>query len=81
MSSKTRGSSRKTGRGWHGDPKKHAAVGKLGGLTTASRFGESSFYHDIGRIGGRLSPGNFKNSPSRAKEAGRKGGQARRLSR
>ncbi len=71
----------KKGRGWHGDPKKHARVGRLGGLATANEYGNTSFYHDIGSIGGKLSPGNFKNNPQRAKEAGRRGGKARRIGR
>lgn len=64
------------GRGWRGDSKGHAAAGKKGGVATANNHGER-FYSEIGRKGGRMSPGNFKNNPERAREAGRRGGQAR----
>ena len=67
----------KKGRGWHGDPDKHARAGRLGGKATARQYGTTSFYHDIGSLGGKMSPGNFKNNPTRAKLAGKKGGQAR----
>jgi general stress protein YciG len=70
-------SSQKKGRGWHGDSKAHAKVGRMGGLTTASRFDET-FYSQIGRLGGRVSSGNFKNNPNRAKIAGRKGGLSKK---
>lgn len=64
------------GRGWRGDSQGHAKAGKKGGLATAKTHGEE-FYSQIGRKGGRVSPGNFKNDPERAKEAGRKGGKGR----
>lgn len=64
------------GRGWFGDSKGHAAAGKLGGQATAVEYG-SEFYHEIGRKGGSVSPGNFKNDPARASRAGRKGGRSR----
>lgn len=67
----------KKGRGWHGDPAAHARVGRMGGKATAQEYGDSSFYHDIGSIGGKVSSGNFKNNPQRAKEAGKKGGKSR----
>lgn len=66
----------KNGRGWRGDPRGHAAAGRKGGITTARTHGES-FYSEIGRKGGRVSPGNFKNDPQRAREAGRRGGQSK----
>ena len=67
----------KKGRGWHGDADKHARIGRLGGQATARQYAETSFYHDIGSLGGKMSPGNFKNNPQRAKLAGKKGGQSR----
>ncbi len=65
------------GRGWRGDSRGHAMAGRKGGVATARAHGES-FYSEIGRKGGRMSPGNFKNNPQRAREAGRRGGQSRR---
>lgn len=62
------------GRGWHGDPEGHAEAGRKGGETTAEEYG-SEFYQEIGSLGGRVSPGNFKNDPDRASQAGKKGGQ------
>jgi uncharacterized protein len=66
----------KKGRGWHGDSKGHALAGKLGGQATAEEYGPQ-FYHEIGRKGGSVSSGNFKNNPQRASQAGRKGGRSR----
>lgn len=62
------------GRGWHGDSEGHARAGRIGGEKVASERGES-FYSEIGKKGGKESPGNFKNDPARASKAGRKGGQ------
>lgn len=70
---------KKRGRGWHGDPAGHAQAGQKGGQITAQSYGQK-FFQDIGRQGGRVSPGNFKNDPERAKEAGRKGGESSRMS-
>ena len=67
---------KKRGRGWHGDPAVHAKAGKLGGQATAEEYG-TQFYHEIGRKGGSMSGGNFKNDPGRASRAGQKGGKAR----
>ena len=64
-------------QGWHGDVAGHAKAGELGGKATA-RVKGSAFYEQIGAMGGKVSPGNFKNDPERAREAGRKGGLARR---
>lgn len=64
------------GRGWHGDSAGHAKAGKAGGQATANSHDET-FYSTIGRKGGQRSPGNFKNDPERAREAGRKGGRSR----
>ncbi len=64
------------GRGWHGDAKRHADAGRKGGKATAESHGWA-FYKKIGSKGGKVSPGNFKFSPERAREAGRKGGRAR----
>lgn len=64
------------GRGWHGDSKRHAIAGRKGGRATARTHGEG-FYRKIGSKGGKMSPGNFKFNPKRAREAGRKGGRAR----
>lgn len=66
--------SRIQGRGWHGDPEGHARAGRIGGEKVAAERGES-FYSEIGKKGGKESPGNFKNDPRRARSAGRKGGQ------
>lgn len=62
--------------GWHGDKRGHTLAGKVGGQKTAQKYGEN-FFSAIGKKGGRVSPGNFKNNPERAKKAGRQGGQAR----
>ena len=64
------------GKGWRGDSKAHAKVGKMGGEATA-RNHDPAFYSQIGRLGGTVSPGNFANDPARAREAGRRGGKAR----
>lgn len=66
------------GRGWYGDSLGHAKAGKKGGMMTAKTHDES-FYSDIGRKGGRVSGGNFKNNPQRAARAGRVGGRSRSL--
>ncbi|MDP3987684.1 MAG: KGG domain-containing protein [Candidatus Levybacteria bacterium] len=64
------------GKGWHGDTKGHAKAGRKGGQATAKSHGED-FYRKIGAKGGKVSPGNFRFNPNRAREAGRKGGRAR----
>lgn len=64
------------GKGWHGDAKGHAKAGRKGGQATAKTHGED-FYRKIGAKGGKVSPGNFRFNPKRAREAGRKGGKAR----
>lgn len=64
------------GRGWHGDPSGHSRAGQKGGRTTAARYGHE-FYELIGRQGGNQSSGKFAKGDPRAKEAGRKGGEAR----
>ncbi|MCM8782700.1 MAG: hypothetical protein NC828_06625 [Candidatus Omnitrophica bacterium] len=64
------------GRGWHGDPEGHAKAGRKGGQKLARERG-SKFFSEIGRKGGRESPGKFKEGSDRAREAGRKGGRAR----
>lgn len=64
------------GKGWHGDTKGHAKAGRKGGQATAKTHGED-FYRKIGAKGGKVSPGNFRFNPKRAREAGRKGGRAR----
>jgi uncharacterized protein len=66
----------KVGKGWRGDAKAHARVGRLGGLATAKNH-DVIFYARIGKLGGRVSGGNFAKDPMRAREAGRKGGKAR----
>lgn len=65
------------GRGWHGDPDGHRVAGSKGGLATLEEMG-AEFYSEIGKSGGKVSPGNFKNDPKRASIAGKKGGKARR---
>ncbi len=62
--------------GWHGNRKGHSLAGKAGGLKTSQKYGEH-FYSAIGKKGGRVSPGNFKNNPERAKKAGSLGGKSR----
>lgn len=63
-------------KGWRGNSEGHAKAGQAGGLKTASTKGQA-FYSQIGKKGGRMSSGNFKNDPERAREAGRKGGSSR----
>lgn len=66
----------KSTKGWHGNSEDHARVGRLGGLAT-SKIKGADFYTTIGKLGGKVSPGNFKHNPERAREAGRIGGLAR----
>lgn len=66
----------KKGKGWHGDREGHARAGRAGGKKTAQTHGEA-FYSQIGRKGGQKSPGNFKNDPERARQAGSRGGKSR----
>ncbi len=68
------GQTKGPGRGWHKDPEGHARAGKLGGEKVLEERG-NEFYAEIGQQGGSVSPGNFKNDPERASEAGKKGGQ------
>ena len=63
--------------GWFGNSLAHAYSGSKGGKKTAELYG-GKFYKSIGKKGGRVSPGNFKNSPERAKVAGSRGGKARK---
>ena len=65
-------SSASKGRGWHGDPDGHRVAGSKGGLATLEEMG-ADFYSEIGKTGGKVSPGNFKNDPKRASIAGQKG--------
>ncbi len=65
-----------SGKGWRGDARAHARVGRLGGLATAKNHNQI-FYSKIGKLGGKVSPGNFANNPERARMAGQKGGRAR----
>lgn len=62
--------------GWYGNKGGHIVAGKAGGKKTAEKYG-SSFFASIGKKGGKVSPGNFKNNPERAKKAGRQGGKAK----
>ena len=62
--------------GWYGNKNGHAIAGKAGGTKTAAKYGEK-FFALIGKKGGRVSPGNFKNNPQRAKLAGRQGGKSK----
>lgn len=62
--------------GWYGNKKAHARAGKAGGQKTSEKYGED-FFSSIGKKGGKVSPGNFKNDPLRAKLAGSHGGRAR----
>ena len=64
------------GQGWYGDSAGHAKAGKLGGQKTAETH-EGEFYSEIGSKQGKdNNPGNFANNRDRAREAGRKGGEA-----
>lgn len=63
--------------GWYGNSTAHAKSGGIGGKKTSSLYGEK-FYKNIGKKGGKVSPGNFKNDPERAKLAGSRGGKARK---
>lgn len=51
------------GRGWHGDSQGHAAAGRKGGKVVAMEKG-SEFFSQIGRKGGKISPGKFKKDQS-----------------
>lgn len=44
-------------------------AGKKGGEATSASH-DRKFYEEIGSEGGKVSPGNFKNDPERAAEAG-----------
>ncbi len=70
------GEKQNKGRGWHGDSAGHQKAGQIGGERTAEKYGPE-FYEEIGRKGGKASPGKFEKGSPRAKEAGRKGGRAR----
>ncbi len=74
---KKKNNSASKGRGWHGDSAGHKMAGAKGGQATLGQMGHE-FYSNIGKRGGTVSPGNFKNDPARASMAGRRGGQARR---
>jgi general stress protein YciG len=65
--------------GWYGEKNRHMIAGKAGGKKTVQLYG-GSFFSLIGKKGGKVSPGNFKHNPQRAKEVGKKGGtiQAKR---
>lgn len=62
--------------GWYGNKKAHALAGRVGGQKTAEKYGED-FFSAIGKKGGKVSPGNFKHNPARAKLAGSRGGKSR----
>lgn len=66
----------KKGRGWHGDTNSHKRTGSLGGKATAKAHGKD-FYARIGKTGGKISGGNFKNNRALARRAGRIGGSAK----
>ena len=52
--------------------------GQKAALTNKQRYG-STFYEQIGRLGGKISRGGgFAKNPELAREAGRKGGKASR---
>lgn len=63
------------GRGNFGDPEQHAEAGRQGGEATAASH-DRSFYENIGEKGGENSPTKFQEGDERAREAGRKGGEA-----
>lgn len=65
-------------RGWRGDHQKHADAGKKGGQTTYQIHG-SDFYKRIGAMGGLVAPSKFTEGDPKAREAGKKGGQAAAL--
>lgn len=62
-------------RGNFGNPEQHARAGHAGGQKTAATHGRE-FYQAIGHKGGQASPGKFKPGSDRAREAGRRGGEA-----
>lgn len=51
----------KKGRGWHKDSAGHAQVGQIGGKATAKTHGVQ-FYHEIGRLGGRRTAQEYKDT-------------------
>lgn len=63
-------------KGWRGNKAGHARAGQIGGERTRALHGEE-FYSSIGKKGGRVSPGNFKNDRLRARLAGQRGGRRR----
>ena len=67
---------KKKGRGWHGDQKNHQRAGAKGGNATVNNQG-NDFYARIGRSGGKISGGNFKNNRALASRAGKIGGLAK----
>lgn len=60
-----------------GSHEDHVRAGRAGGEATARQHRNDNFYQRIGSKGGKVSPGNFKNDPQRASEAGQRGGRAR----
>lgn len=63
------------GQGNFGNPQQHAEAGRKGGQKTAATH-DSTYYERIGSEGGKASSGSFEKGSQRAKDAGRKGGEA-----
>jgi uncharacterized protein len=57
------------GRGWHGDPDGHA---RAGSKSSGNKQAAKNLSREARSKGGKMSSGNFKNDPLRAREAGRK---------
>lgn len=60
------------GRGWYGDSQGHA---KAGSQSSGNPYAARNLTLADRKKGGKMSGGNFKNDPKRAREAGRKGGE------
>lgn len=77
MAEETTSTRSSRGRGNFGNREQHAAAGRKGGQATAKSHGPE-FYSEIGSLGGRKSTGSFEKGSTRAREAGRRGGQSSR---
>lgn len=62
--------------GWFGNSSAHKQAGKTGGEKTWQLYGHA-FFQAIGKKGGKVSPGNFKFNPHRAKQMGKRGGKSK----
>lgn len=55
------------GQGWHGDSEGHAQAGSQ---SSGNPNADENLSREDRQKGGSMSPGNFKNDPERASEAG-----------